>query len=431
MAAPTLKLPVIQNWSCHNCGGCCREHLIEITQDEKTRIDQQGWSVTNDIPADRPPVVAHGTGWRLNHQDDGACVFLNSDGLCRIHARFGEDAKPLACRVYPFAVHPDGKALTVSLRFSCPSVVQNVGTPVRSRPDLPRLAAEITAGRKTETTPPAVHGAEHVEWGDIDRFVGAFDESLADESVHLAVRLMRILTWLELVEQSTFAKVRGPRLDEYLSTMVRAARRAQPDNELPVLQPSRLGRVMFRLLVAQLLRHDTAESGRTGMWNRIRLLRDGIRFTGGWGRIPRIPVPPSVAVAFGDAEADLPQHVRFRSVERPFCGRNEQLDALMTRYLRVKVQGLHFCGAANFGMNVVDGFRALALMYPATQYIARVKAAAAGREALSLPDIQTSLATLDHNFGYSPALGTKAAIDRIRQLAKLQQVTRLCGWYSL
>jgi len=82
-------------------------------------------------------------------------------------------------------------------------------------------------------------------------------------------------------------------------------------------------------------------------------------------------------------------------------------------------------------MSLVDGFRSLALMYPAALWVARMKAAAAGRERVTLPDVQVALATLDHNFAYSPALGTRSAIERIRILGRLQQVTRLVGWYSL
>ena len=46
---------------------------------------------------------------RLGHLADGACVFLDPAGRCRIHAKFGEAAKPLACRLYPLVIHPAGK----------------------------------------------------------------------------------------------------------------------------------------------------------------------------------------------------------------------------------------------------------------------------------------------------------------------------------
>ena len=118
-------------------------------------------------------------------------------------------------------------------------------------------------------------------------------------------------------------------------------------------------------------------------------------------------------------------------VEPAFNGRTPEIDRLMSRYFRVKIQGMHFCGPANYDLSLVDGFRSLALMYPATLWVARVRAIGHGRNHLELADAQAALATVDHNYGYSPALGMAASLNRLRILGKLQQVTRLCGWYSL
>ncbi len=114
------------------------------------------WTAADGIASDQPLIVSHGRGrYRLAHQADGACVFLNEQGLCRIHAKFGEPAKPLACRVYPYAFHPVDRSLTVSLRFSCPSVVQNLGARVADQKgDLEQLAALVTATSRKEFEPP-------------------------------------------------------------------------------------------------------------------------------------------------------------------------------------------------------------------------------------------------------------------------------------
>ena len=45
-------------------------------------------------------------------------------------------------------------------------------------------------------------------------------------------------------------------------------------------------------------------------------------------------------------------------------------------------------------------------------------------------DVQAAMATADHNFGYSPALGTSSALQRVSMLAKMKQITALSGWYS-
>ena len=450
MSRPELQLPVIQNWSCHNCGGCCREHLIEITEEEKRRIENQGWTESDGIAAGRAVIHQISKGrYRLGHQDDGACVFLDESGLCRIHARFGEPAKPLACRVYPYAFHPSGEDVTISLRFSCPSVVQNLGQRVvDQRVDLRQLSQQIIPKSWKVQDPPPIHSNQQLDWKDFRRFLTAFDEAFTDDSVDFATQLMRVLSWLELVEQSQFATVRGARLQDYLNLVTLAARRAQPDSELPLLKPSRMARMMFRQLVAHLLRHDNEATARSGLGTRYRLVADGLKFTIGKGQIPKLPDPPSIVKVFGYHDGHSPEHAdstgdldagngraattrpRFTDVESAFGGRCPEVDRLMVRYFRVKIQGLHFCGPANFNLNLLDGFRSLALMYPTALWVARIRAACQSRQQLTLEDVQAALATVDHNYAYSSALGMASSLRRLRMLGRMQQITRLCGWYS-
>jgi lysine-N-methylase len=148
--------------------------------------------------------------------------------------------------------------------------------------------------------------------------------------------------------------------------------------------------------------------------------------------------PVSVRVAFSGRSATPSESAResmaamptFSQLESEFGGRTAEFDELFVRYFRVKLQGLHFCGRAFYDMSFIDGFRSLTLMHPATLWVARIRAARGGRSVLSLPDVQAALATIDHNFGYSPALGMAQAKKRIRQLAAMQQIPALCSWYS-
>src|SRR4051794_3197520 len=111
MAAVIRHLPVLQNWDCHVCGTCCHEYQVTITDEERQRIDAQGWDSEADLGG-QPAYVNRGWPWArrytLNHRPDGRCVFLSDQGLCRIHERFGYETKPLACRLYPFVLVPVG-----------------------------------------------------------------------------------------------------------------------------------------------------------------------------------------------------------------------------------------------------------------------------------------------------------------------------------
>lgn len=422
MMPPPLQLPTIQNWSCHNCGGCCKQHAIEITAEEHTRIAAQGWTAADGIPAGRPLFVwSGGPPWkkryRLGHQADGACVFLDERGLCRIHARFGEAAKPLACRIYPYAFHPAGKTVTVSLRFSCPSVVANKGQPIAAqKSDLREIEKLVVPGNVDKYPPPFVTPGQRLDWPDTLRIVEKIGAILAADDAPFTVRLLRAVTVVNLIGQSRFDAIRGDRLEEFLTIITEAARGEIPGNIREIPEPSRTARVHFRLLVAQYARKDTfAES--QGTWrDRWRLFRAAIRFAKGVGLAPPLQ----------EQFTEVP----FAEIEREFGPRPVEVEEIFTRYFRVKVQGLHFCGPAYYHVPLVEGFQSLALIYPAILWIARWLAVGAGRSSLTTEDVTRALAIADHHHGYSPAFGHRPFRSRVRQLDRLNEITRLIAWYS-
>ena len=106
MALPLKVLPTIERWDCHQCGVCCRGSLVPLSDDDLKRLEQQHWEQHPDM---RGTPTIHKESWlgrdyRLAHREDGSCVFLLPDGLCRIHKELGFDAKPLICRMFPLQV---------------------------------------------------------------------------------------------------------------------------------------------------------------------------------------------------------------------------------------------------------------------------------------------------------------------------------------
>jgi len=420
MAPASLELPVLQNWSCHNCGGCCRQHLIEVTEKERQRILTQNWSAADGV--NQPVMTWHaGPPWRkryrLTHTADGGCVFLDDKGLCRIHAKFGEAAKPLPCRIYPFAFHPAGKNFRVSLRFSCPSVVANQGKPTTQRArELRGLAEELALPDTSTLAPPFLTRRDRLDWGDLLPFVEALDHTLADPASPLVVKLLRAITWTTLVGQSSFEKLRGPRIREFLGLLMEAARIEVPALPVAVDEPTQLGRLYFRTLVAQYARKDTVADLSSGLWGRWRLFRAIVQFTRGKGEIPPLqtglkPVP-------------------FAALEHPFGPLTPEMESILTRYFRVKIQGMHFCGSGYYDIPFVEGFHSLVLILPVTLWLARWIAISGGGDQLSVEDFSTALAMADHNHGYSPAFAQYAARSRVRWLAEAGDLSRLCLWYA-
>ena len=413
-----LQLPTIQNWSCHNCSGCCRQHLIEITDEERQRILDQNWTVQDGVP-DGPTVVPHGgsfwkKSWRLAHGEDGGCVFLNEDGLCRIHAKFGEAAKPLACRIYPYAFHPSGKKVTVSLRFSCPSVVANLGTPVsENRDELKRLERLVVPENADRIPPPRINRREHLDWSDTLKMVRALEEMIATDEGSVIERLFRALFVVGLIDQSNFALIRGARLGEFLEIITAAA------SEEPVPEPQQPAGVIlmqFRLLVAHYARKDTVADLDAGLAGRWRLFRAATRFASGRG----------TAMPLQECFQEVP----FETMEQPFGELPAEFEEILTRYLRVKLQGLHFCGPAYYGIPLVEGFRSLALIVPAICWIARWLAASEGRSTWTVEELSKAMTIADHHHGYSPVFGSGGFRRRVNMFARTDDLTRLLLWYA-
>ncbi|MDA1016006.1 MAG: YkgJ family cysteine cluster protein [Planctomycetota bacterium] len=422
MSKLKLDLPTLQNWDCHNCSGCCRQHGVFITPEEKARIESQGWTAEHGIPANQPLVLKHKTGmfsaasYRLAQQPDGACVFLNEQGLCRIHARFEEAAKPLACRIYPYAFHPKSRQVTVGLRFSCPSVVRNLGTPVvQQAKNIQHIADLALKNTDRDIAAPRLTNTESPDWPDILQFVEALDQTLATRD-DFTTKLLRALNWIKLVSESKFDKVRGPRLTEFLQLIRDAVAADTPASTETPPRPPAVARVQFRLLVAQYARKDTFADIEAGIRGRWKMLLTALKFARGRGVVPAL--------------LDGCVGVQFLALERPFGGLPAEADEIFTRYFRIKIQSMHFCGKAYYDIPLVEGFVSLALIFPTILWLARWRAASQDREVLGVDDVVTAITIADHHHGYSPAFGMSGFRRRVRILDQLGAVTTLCRWYA-
>ena len=416
-----LELPTIQNWSCHNCSGCCTQHGIYITQEEKARIESQTWTPADGIPVDQPLFVKMGgtfsKAWhRLAHKSDGGCVFLDEQGLCKIHGKFGEPAKPLACRIYPYAFHPAGNKVAVSLRFSCPSVADNLGVPVNDqRREIEEIARLVVPTNAHQAPPPEIRRGVTLDWPDTMQIVQRLDETFAAEAP-VPVKLLRALCWIDLIDKTRFEKIQGTRLGELLDLIVQAASDEFPDALPDTDPPSAIGRTQFRLLAGQYARKDTYATGMGSVRGRLRMLRSALQLTSGRGTLPALQ--------------ECLRPVPFEILETLFGGLPVQSEEMLTRYFRVKIQGMHFCGAAYYKIPLVEGLQSLTLVYAAVMWIARWLAAGDARAELTHQDVHTALTIADHHHGYSPAFGTWGFRRRVKNLVKMEDLQRLIVWYS-
>ena len=407
-----LLLPAGQNWSCHRCTDCCRHHVIEISASEKERIEQLPWEAGDPL-RDKTSAASYGGGYRLVHGTDGACIFLGEDGLCRIHSKFGGAAKPLACRIFPYALHPAGKSIAVSLRFSCPSVTANNGRPLGEQVQEVREIARWVVPPNTDSIPaPAILDDGSPLWPDFSRFVKHLARFFSNTKETMSQQLLNALRWVELIEKAQFSQITGEGADEILGVLAEAAReQAAGGSE----SPSRIGRSQFRTLVYEYARKDTVRDLNIGLGRRLKRVWAALRFSRGAGLIP----------ALSPEWREVP----FELLEKPF-GVPDEVQELMRRYFRVKIEGLHFCGLPYYNLPLVEGFRHLALVFPAALFLARWRAATQGRSRMELSDAAFALSRIDHHHGYSPGLGTSNARRRVRLLVRNGDLGKLIGWYA-
>ncbi len=114
---PSFKFRCVEN-----CGKCCCELDIPLTDEDVERIEELGYSAWEFVDYDKA-FYRDGEflGYALKKRPfDDCCVFLDPETKrCRIH-----DSRPLACRLYPFVFVRDGRFLEVSIRDEgeCPGI---------------------------------------------------------------------------------------------------------------------------------------------------------------------------------------------------------------------------------------------------------------------------------------------------------------------
>src|SRR5687768_7647583 len=97
---PLVPLPILEKWDCHTCGICCKGHTILLDEEDLAKLENQDWGNRPEfagVPITKK-LSLMGSQRVLNQRPDGSCIFLTDDQRCRIHAEFGEPAKPWACR---------------------------------------------------------------------------------------------------------------------------------------------------------------------------------------------------------------------------------------------------------------------------------------------------------------------------------------------
>jgi len=415
-------LPVVQNWDCHVSGCCCKEYQVTLTDEERRRIEAQGWDSQTDLGG-LPPFIKSGPWWKRRYQltgrGDGSCVFLSDQGRCRIHERFGYEAKPLPCRLFPFVLVPVADHWRVGLRFACPSAAANKGRPLPEHDDaLKDFAAELAVREGLQAAhagaivrAPALQGRQRVEWPDLLRFVQALQTILNTRRDRLERRVRKWLALANLCRQARFDEVTGGRLVEFLNLLAASVEAETPANPKALKPPSWIGRLLFRQALALFTRKDQGPNRGSATGSRLALLAAASRFALGRGTVPRL-------------HAWLPE-TTFERIEAATGSLPEEAEQILERYYAIKLGSIQFCGSAYFGLSFWDGLEALCLTFPVILWTARSFADLPRTEA-----VLRALSIVDDHFGFNRMLATQRQRLSTRFLVRLHELEKLIAWYS-
>lgn len=386
-----------ERYTCTGCGECCGGWSVPLLDGEADRFRAQAATL---VPAER---LTHAVGKARRGGvtvetlagPGTRCITLAEDKRCLVHATHGAEAKPLGCRLFPFTFVATPADVRVGLSFACPAVVDGEGPPLaEQRDDIAGLHAAIATSPyqlRVEPTVALLPGRD-LAWADAARLLDDVAAALAAGGT-LVERICRggavvALTIAGLEEGRPFADAlagaRGRR-----DALAAKALAAPP-------RVDRLSRALLRTIV-----DSTAPERSSGS----RLVAALASLGRGGGRI---------RLADGDVARE--------AVERVARGLPAEGEALVVRWLRNELAALTFFGSAAFDLSLAGGLDLLTLMVAAVAWLARARAAHAGRAAVVFDDVKRALrqvyAGVHHRAAMPPrferALAATACLDLLR-----------------
>ena len=381
-----MKLSVLDEprFTCSTCAAGCRNWHVELLKDEIQSVQKLAWPVDDPLHGVRG-TMKFGSRTYLAHAPDGVCVFLNrQNNLCRIHADFGVDAKPLGCRLYPFQISPtfDGQA-TVSPRYTCPTVRANVGVSHREAlPELRELAGRMQFPAFFNSTTTCNLDPEQV------KAVCEFVSTLLNAFPTNDQRSLFLLATCDFLTTLTADQVDRAALGQ---AFLQLKQTVENIVTIPVKRPGWLFRVAFRMFLGLHLRRD--EDVLDGRASRFGRLWGMVKFALGTGSFKNL----GVTHPGGQVKSAMLFSPEFH------CS-DPEIFELHWRMVGVKLLSLHFMGAANYNRDLLSGLRSLALLFPLVASAAKYRAGNRGASAVEVQDVDYGVSVIEHAFGRSPVL---------------------------
>lgn len=406
-------LPIVEQWKCAGCARCCRGSLIWLNEDDLRKLSQQGWARRPELAGLKTIVRESWFGGRrrLAQREDGTCVFLLPDGRCRIHAEFGADAKPLACRMFPLQLVPLEKQALLTTRRSCPTAAADEGPELEQYRTLARELAKADGLLDKPVRAPAIVRRVRGTWNDALAVTDMLERLLSEANFPLVRRIAHGLRFCALLEQCRLRQLDTSKLSE-LCTVLETTSHDVSDLFQQRAEPHAAAAILFRQTAAEYLRLHPTFVARASWRERWRMARAAMAIARGKGSFPQLhPTLPDTT--FEALEQPL-GHVE-ESVQRPFL-----------RFFETQAASKQYAIVCRPSWSVIESFRALALSYAVGLWLLRL--ISTGREP-TRNDALDIVTIMDRGQGYAPLQSTQHR-SRISTLAKLSELERLVVWYA-
>jgi len=433
-----MRLPIYipelpaQKYSCHGCGSCCRDFTVQLTDADMQKLHDQGWK---ERLGQEYVVKFRGHSW-LKQTDDGACVFLGDNGLCKVHAEFGLEAKPLACQFFPFMLSPNTRDTHVGISFACGSVVASKGAPLQTHRDDVRRMGELLPA--SAPMPVKLQDQLIATDAEVSMVEGALDGWLCKKNISPAVRYQGLAWLITSLLQANLANMRGEKLRQLLSTLTNAV-----EHELPLLdwpEPTPRAWKLLRQAVFTRIEDpkigDLLKRGKVasvfGQWSRSR------KWAAGKGMTPKTQGFCSIDFAEfentigvfaiqlnGDVQVQktAPQVSSLHSLAREFAAAITQqqdavaMDDLLQRWIRATILGGRAWGSGLYGLPIDQGLGLMLVNLLTALWLARFHAAGRGAQSVSLLDLQVAVGRVDRTSGRAVWLATTGERLRVKWLS--------------
>lgn len=441
MDLPLRISPFGDRWRCQGCGICCRSVIIPLSDEEYRRIREQGWQSRPGFAGRRLFVRVHPfrRKYRLAQRLDGYCVFLSPQGRCRIHEEFGEEAKPLVCRMFPYQIVPLERFAYLTVRRNCPTAAKEIGPTLEEQTHEWRPLAEQDRLRPRATAPPPLSVSIRGGWRRFHRLCDTVERLLCDGRFPMVRRLVHAALLANMLD-----RCRPPiwadenKLREFLRLLEGSIPEEAGEFFRRRTPPSATAGLLLRRTVVDYLRLHPRFALENTWSHRLRWIATSLSL--GWGR-GKIPAPAAgrafqpwkpLSVENDNRPSTIPNNdaapgwVRLSELEHPLGPLDRELLRPLDRYFESMAVSRRFAVRGRPGWPITDRIRSLSLSFAVGMWMLRWSSRNRG---VTKDDVIDVVIALDRGEGHAPQ-ASRGYRRRLRALDRLGQIPRLLAWYA-